>query len=72
MRVVYLRINSGAVRHSPHDGIPCSDIRVPVTLTSKPPVIHNGKKLVTIVDMVGEEHQVDEFFIQDEFWHSLH
>ncbi len=66
MHPVFLAVNSGNVRHSPHDGVITTTMRIPVTLTNKPPVVHNGKNLLTILDGVGREHLVDEFFIVHE------
>lgn len=62
-----LRVNTGNVRHSPHDGQVTTIMRFVVTLTDKPPVVHNGRNLVTVLDSFGREHLVDEWFLSEKF-----
>jgi hypothetical protein len=66
MKSVFLQVNSGHVRHPPHEGVICTTLYVPVTLTDKPVVMHNGRKLLTIVDGLGKEHLVDEWYVVEE------
>lgn len=70
MQPAFLRINSGNVRHSPHEGIICTNIRVPVTIIDKPKITHHGHNLVPIIDATGTEHWVDEFFLEVENSHN--
>lgn len=65
LKPVILRVNSGHVRHSPHDGVICSTMRIVVLLTDKTPVQHNGKTLVCVLDSINQEHWVDEWYIDE-------
>lgn len=69
MKPATLRINSQHARNQVNiiekDGLPvlCSTMRLEVTLTNKPKKIVGQNTLVSIIDSEGEEHWVDEFFI---------
>lgn len=64
MKPVLLFVNSGHVRHPPHEGHLCTSMYVTVMLTDKPVVFHDGNNLVTIIDAMGREHLVDEWYIR--------
>ena len=59
-----LRINSGNVRKAPHEGVLCTEIRVPVIATNETKN-HNGNILIKIIDQQGHEHWVDPFFLEE-------
>jgi hypothetical protein len=65
METKFLVINSGHERHAPHDGVICTNIKLAVRLTDEPPVLHNGKELVTILDSLDQRHLVDPYFLED-------
>lgn len=65
METRFLVINSGHVRHAPHDGVICTNIKIAVRLTDDPPVVYNGKELVTILDSFDRKHLVDPYFLED-------
>lgn len=61
---VFLSVNSGHARQAPHDGVITSSMLVPVTLIAdKTPVNHNGNMLLTIIDAIGRQHLVDEWYL---------
>lgn len=59
-----LRVNSGNVRHAPHDGVVCSTMRLLVLVTENT-TEHNGVQLVEVIDAIGEKHWVDPWFLDD-------
>ncbi len=64
MRRVLIQVNTSFLRPKPCDGIICTSMWLPVTVTDKPPVDHNGHKLLTVLDANGTEHLIDSWYVE--------